>query len=116
MDVQAYLNGRKEQIKKEAGRVKDFSVFDFSHIPPQPVMREEAKVLIDAVLRYDHTGIPKNLALFGSRGSGKTLMVRYLAKELHSEDGVKILYCNVRNHNTSFKILECLLHAQAKGA
>jgi Cdc6-like AAA superfamily ATPase len=116
MDVQMYLEGRKEQIKKEAGKVKDFSVFDFSYIPSQPVMREEAKVLIDAVLRYDHTGIPKNLALFGSRGSGKTLMVRYLAKELHSEGGVKILYCNVRNHNTSFKILECLLHAQAKGA
>jgi Cdc6-like AAA superfamily ATPase len=116
MDVQAYLEGRKEQIKKEAGKVKDFSVFDFSYIPSQPVMREEAKILIDAVLRYDHTGIPKNLALFGSRGSGKTLMVRYLAKELHSEGGVKILYANVRNHNTSFKILECLLHAQAKGA
>jgi len=116
MDVQMYLKGRQEAIRKEAGRIKDFSVFDFSYIPIQPVMREEAKILIDAILRYDHTGIPKNLALFGSRGSGKTLMVRYLAKELHSESGVKILYCNVRNHNTSFKIVEHLLRAPAKGA
>ena len=116
MDVQTYLKGRKEQIMKEAGRVKDFSVFDFSFIPAQPVMREEAKILIDAILRYDHTGIPKNLALFGSRGSGKTLMVQYMAKELHSDGGVRIIYCNVRNHNTSFKVLEYLLHAPAKGA
>ncbi len=116
MDVQTYLRGRKEQIKKESGQVKDFSVFDFSHIPAQPVMRDEAKILIDAILRYDHTGIPKNLALFGSRGSGKTLMVRYLAKELHTESGVQIVYCNVRNHNSSFKVLEYLLRAPAKGA
>ena len=115
MDVQTYLKGRKEQIKKEAGMVKDFSVFDFSHIPSQPVMRDEAKILIDAILRYDHTGIPKNLALFGSRGSGKTLMVRYLANELHS-GGVKILYCNVRNHNSSFKILEHFLKSFSKGS
>ena len=82
MDVRAYLRGRKEQLEEETGAVKDFSVFDFSYIPEHPLMRAEGKILIDALLRYDHTGIPKNLALFGSRGSGKTLMVRYLSKEL----------------------------------
>jgi len=80
MDVRSYLRGRKERIRKEAGKVKDFSVFDFSFIPDRPLMREEAKPVADALLRYDHTGVPKNLALFGSRGCGKTLMLRYLAK------------------------------------
>lgn len=115
MDVKSYLQSRKQDLSKEAGKVRDFTVFEFSYIPPQPVMREEAKVLIDALLRYDQTGIPKNLALFGSRGSGKTLMVRFLAKELRPETGLRLLYCNVRNHNTSFKILAHLLKLQAKG-
>ena len=116
MDVRAYLRGRKEQLEEETGVVKEFSVFDFSYIPEHPLMRAEAKILIDALLRYDHTGIPKNLALFGSRGSGKTLMVRYLSKELAAETGLSMLYVNVRNHNTSFKILAHLLRVQARGA
>lgn len=116
MDVQGYLRERREELKKETSVVTDFSVFDFSYIPAQPVMRVETKLLIDAILRYDHTGIPKNLAIFGSRGSGKTLMVRYLAKALQAETTITILYANVRHHNTSFKILAHLLHMQARGA
>lgn len=116
LDVQGYLRQRKEELKKEANIVRNFSVFDFNYIPAQPVMREETKVLIDAVLRYDHTGIPTNLAIFGSRGSGKTLMVRYLAKELGAETTLRVLYANVRHHNTSFKVLAHLLKAEARGA
>jgi len=116
IDVRNYLSGRKEDLKREAGVVKDFSVFDFSDIPPDPLMREEGKSIIDALLRYDHSGIPKNLAIFGSRGSGKTLMMRYLAHELRSETSLNLLCCNVRNHNTSFEILAQLLRAQARGA
>jgi len=116
VNVQAYLQRRKDELKQQAGIVKDFSVFDFSYIPEQPVMRDESKILIDAILRYDHSGIPKNLAIFGSRGSGKTLMVRYLAKELRGETTLHILYANVRNHNTSFKVLTHLLKVQARGA
>lgn len=97
------------------GSVVDFSVFDFNYIPDQPLMREEAKPIIDAILRYDHTGIPKNMAIFGSRGSGKTLLVRFLASELSGDLSVPMLYCNVRNHNTSFKILAHVLRVQARG-
>ncbi len=116
MDIRSYLQGRKQQLKKNAGNVRDFTVFDLNHIPRQPIMREEAKPIIDGLLQYDHTGIPKNLAIFGSRGSGKTLMVRYLAKELAGETGLAMRYVNVRNHNTSFKILAHLLRVQARGA
>ena len=116
MDVQGYLRERREELKKETSAVTDFSVFDFNYIPAQPVMREETKLLIDAILRYDHTGIPKNLAIFGSRGSGKTLMVRYLAKTLRAETALRILYVNVRHHNTSFKIFAHLLKTEARGA
>lgn len=116
MDVQCYLRERSDELRKETSAVKDFSAFDFSYIPAQPVMREEAKVLIDSILRYGHTGIPKNLAIFGSRGSGKTLMVRYLAEALHVETALHVLYANVRHHNTSFKVLAHLLKVEARGA
>lgn len=116
MDVKTYLYARKEALNKQTGAIKDYSVFDFSYIPDQPLMRNEAKLIIDAVLRYSHTGIPKNLALFGSRGSGKTLMVRYIAQELQADNTVAIEYCNMRNHNTSFKALAFLLRAPARGA
>lgn len=116
MDIQSYLRGRKQELKENAGSVRDYTVFDLNYIPAQPILREESKPIIDALLQYDHTGIPKNLAIFGSRGSGKTLMVRFLAKELRAETGLSMLYINVRNHNTSFKILAHFLRVQARGA
>ena len=116
MNVRDYLRGKKERLSQETSRIKNFSVFDFAYIPSQPIMRDEAKTIIDALLRYDHTGIPKNLAIVGSRGSGKTLMLRYLARELETETNLTIRYVNVRNHNTSFKILAYMLRAQARGA
>ena len=116
MDIRGYLQDRKQQLKQNVGNVLDFTVFDLNYIPRQPILREEAKPVIDALLQYDHTGIPKNLAIFGSRGSGKTLMLRYLAKELAGETKLAMRYVNVRNHNTSFKILAHLLHVQARGA
>ena len=114
--MKSYLLSRASQIKEETSSIKDFFVFDFSYIPERPFMRREARSIIDAILRYAQTGIAKNLALFGSRGCGKTLLVRYLAKELQENDGLTILYCNVRNHNTSFKILAHLLGLHSRGA
>ena len=115
MDVQTYLRTRKEALRNHTGAVKNYTVFDFNYIPDQPLMRDEAKTIIDAILRYAHTGIPKNLAIFGSRGSGKTLMMRYLAQELHGDNTVTILYCNIRNHNTSFRPwpISCTSHHAA---
>ena len=116
MDVQTYLRTRKEALRNHTGAVKNYTVFDFNYIPDQPLMRDEAKTIIDAILRYAHTKNNKNLAIFGSRGSGKTLMMRYLAQELHGDNTVTILYCNIRNHNTSFKALANLLHVPPRGA
>ena len=116
MDVKTYLQTRKEALGKQTSAIKDFTVFDFNYIPDQPLMREEARVIIDAILQYSHTRIPKNLALFGSRGSGKTLMVRYIAQELQTDQAVTLVYCNVRNHNTSFKALASILRVPIRGA
>jgi cell division control protein 6 len=116
MDIAAYLRQQKEHLGQQAKTVKDFSVFDFDYIPDQPLLRDEAKLLIDELLRFDITGIPTHYVVIGSRGCGKTLTFRYLQRVIPTHTNLQILYANCREHNTSFKILAHLLGVQARGA
>lgn len=109
MDLEAYLNQQRRVIQQQADRVKDFAVFDFSYVPEQPVMRDEAKQLIDSILRYDVTGVPTHLAVVGPRGSGKTLTVKHLERLVPKRTELDIQYANCRRHNTSYRILSHLL-------
>jgi len=116
MDIATYLQQQKDELGKETRLVRDFSVFDFNYIPDQPVMREECKELIDEMLRFDITGLANHQAVVGSRGSGKTLMLKYLQQVMPGQTGLDVLYANCRHHNTSFKILAHLLGGPASGA
>ena len=116
MDIASYLQQRKDNVGKESRQVKDFSVFDFNYIPEQPLMREECKELINEIVDFEISGIPNHLAIIGSRGSGKTLTVKYLQGVIEAQTALKVLYANCRHHNTSFKILAHLLSVQARGA
>lgn len=117
MDLGAYIRARRERIGEESKLVRDFSVFDFGHVPERPVMRDEASVLIDAMLRYEVSGIPRHLAIVGSRGSGKTLTVKLIQRLMRvGGHELDVLYANCRTHNTSFKILAHLLDVPARGA
>jgi len=115
MDIKAYLRQQKQYIGKESEHVKDFAVFDFNHIPPQPLMREECRELVDAMLRFEASGIPTNLAIIGSRGSGKTLTLKYLQRIVPAQTKLDILYANCRRHNTSYKIFSHLLGKRSAG-
>ncbi len=116
MDIAAYLKQQKQHIGDEARFVRDFSVFDFDYIPQQPLMREESKLLIDDMLRFEISGIPTHCAIIGSRGSGKTLTLKYLQRVIPGQTKLSVVYANCRQHNTSFKILAHLLGVQARGA
>ena len=115
MNIQEYLAQKSESLASVSRRIKDFEVFDFNYIPAQPLMREKAKPLIDALLRYEATGIPNHLLIVGSRGSGKTLMIKYIAQLLSRSHNLTFAYANCRQHNTSFKILAHLLHVRPRG-
>jgi Cdc6-like AAA superfamily ATPase len=78
MRIGEYLSEQSRRLARSSRHIKDAGVFDFNYIPAEPLMREEAKPIIDACLRYLQTGIPNHLFIFGSRGSGKTLMVKYI--------------------------------------
>jgi len=102
-------------LEKGIKRIKNHRVFDFNYIPEKPLMREEVKPIVDALLRYKKTGIPNNLLIVGSRGSGKTLIVKYLMNLPRMKNNLMFEYANCRNHNTSFKILAQLLGAKPRG-
>ena len=116
MQIEEFLKSRTEHLQKSSRRIKDFRVFDFNHIPEKPLMRQETKPLIDALLRYVTTGIANHLLIFGSRGSGKTLMVKYVGSLLEKRHNVEFIYANCRQHNTSFKILAGILNVRPRGS
>ncbi len=115
MTIMDYFESRSRSLDAGMRHVKDFHVFDFNYIPDQPLMREEVKPVIDACLRYLNTGIANHLFIFGSRGSGKTLMLKYVQRLLSQKAGVEVQYVNCRQHNTSFKILAHLLSVRPRG-
>lgn len=115
IDIAAYLRRQKEQLGRQARHIRDFAVFRFDYIPAQPLMREEAKQLIDDLLRFEVSGIPTHYAIIGSRGSGKTLTVKYLQRVVPQQADLAFVYANCRAHNTSFKLLAHFLGVSARG-
>jgi cell division control protein 6 len=129
MEIEEYLQQKETRLEKAGRKIRDYRVFDFNYMPSKPLMRDEVKPIADAMLRYLKTGIPNNLLVVGSRGSGKTLWVRYLAERLassfengqnSSQQGAQrrepcFFYINCRHHNTSFKILAEILRVRPRG-
>jgi archaeal cell division control protein 6 len=116
MSVVPYICGKKKSYNDNSDKIKDFSVFDFNYIPDEPFMREEAKQLIDEMLRFEMSGIPTHQAVIGSKGSGKTLTLKFLKKVMAENTDLNIIYANCRENNTSFKIFAYFLGLEARGA
>ena len=115
MEIEEYLAQKERRLERGKERIRDASVFDFNYLPHKPFMREEAKPVIDALLRYQKTGIANHLVLLGSRGCGKTLLVRYLMKLVSARANLRFHYVNCRSQNTSFKILAWILGVRPRG-
>ena len=115
MDIEKYLSAKQKSLDRHADRIRDFRVFDFNYIPQKPLMREEVKPLIDAILRYQKTGIANHTLILGSRGSGKSVLARYLMQVIGQPGQISFAYANCRQHNTSFKILASLLDVRPRG-
>jgi len=115
MDIEEYVLQKEKRLEKGKERIKNLRVFDFSYVPQKPFMREEAKPVIDALLRYEKTGIANHLVVLGSRGCGKTLLVRHLMRLFRERDCMHFHYVNCRHHNTSFKILAWILGVKPRG-
>jgi Cdc6-like AAA superfamily ATPase len=108
MDIESYFQKREDQYT-QSNLVKNYKVFDYNYIPEKPLMRQECRPIIDALMRFKVSGIPTNMSIIGSRGSGKTLTLQYLRKMMEKRKGLDMVYVNCRHHNTSFKIFSQLL-------
>ncbi len=115
MHVRERLRRKMHSLGRNADQVRNFSVFDFDYVPDEPLLREEAEQLMDEMLRYKISGIPTHHFIIGSRGSGKTLTLRYLGRMLAEESGLNFHYANCRQYNTSFKILAHFLDVPPRG-
>jgi len=115
MDIENYLAEKQQHLNKSKERIRNYAVFDFNYVPKKPLMRQEVKPLIDALLRYQQTGIANNLLILGSRGSGKSVLAKYLMKILYERGKIDFTYTNCRQHNTSFKILASILGLKPRG-
>ena len=112
MDITSYLNKKRITLVQSSTNIKDFSVFDYNYIPDEPVEREEIKEVIRKMLYFEMSAIPTHVAIVGSRGSGKTLLLKYLQRIISKETNLNVLYVNCRHHNTSFKIFAYLLEEE----
>jgi len=116
LDPNQYLATRRAEVEKAIQNIRDFRVFDFNYVPEQPVERPEMDQITQAVIKYERSRIPTNIFAFGSRGCGKTVTLRYVARLFQESRGdVRLLYVNAREHNTSFKMLAHLLGVTPRG-
>lgn len=115
MEIEKYIYKKEASLDSLRKRIKNFEVFNFNYIPAKPLMRKEVKPIVDSILRYNKTNVPNNLVIVGSRGSGKTLTIKYLKKVFEEKYDLKLLYANCRHLNTSFKILTGLLGLKPRG-
>jgi Cdc6-like AAA superfamily ATPase len=114
-DLLEYIERSRREAKQAASAVKDFRVFDFGFIPEAPFIRPETKRIIDSIVQYHQTGIPRNLVVTGPRGSGKTLTMRYLERALRTTLGLPFFGVNCRVYNTSYKVLAHILKVRSRG-
>ncbi len=112
-----FIQEATERQKKISKTVKNNEIFDFNHIPEKILIREEAKAIIENILSFQTLGTPNNMFIHGAKGTGKTLLAKYLAacKPLTESITIPIKFVNCRYHNTSFKILANILGIDAKG-
>ncbi|OVE73927.1 hypothetical protein BVX94_02310 [bacterium B17] len=116
MDPMQYLSQKRAEVEREVKNIKDFRLFDSNYVPEQPIGRPEMDKITRAILKYERSQIPTNIFAFGSRGCGKTVTVKYLQRIFNESAGdTRILYVNVRENNTSFKMLANILGITPRG-
>jgi Cdc6-like AAA superfamily ATPase len=114
-DLLTYIEQSREEAERVGSVVKDFRVFGFDYIPERPVIRLEVKRIVDCLVRYAQSSVPRHLVICGPRGCGKTLTFRYLEKALGNKLKLPFFGVNCRIHNSSYKAIAALLKTSARG-
>lgn len=104
-----YYKVSRKLLERSRRLMKNPNVFDFNYVPKKVFIREELKAVMDSIVKFDHFKTPFNLFIYGSRGSGKTVLLKYLMNYLRKKIKTPITYVNCRLNNTSYRILSGLM-------
>jgi len=107
-------------LKKIKNIIKNEDVFESNYKPHQILFRKEViEELTNNTYNLLYTyGWGDNVFVYGEKGTGKTLTVKYLSKELEKENedikkrlgaGVKIVYINCNGVRTKYQIVKEIL-------
>jgi Cdc6-like AAA superfamily ATPase len=109
--------GFKELLLAKKGKnnlknnLKDPSVFDTScYLSTDLVFeRKELHKIGEQFLEFIQEDCKRHLAILGSKGSGKTVLVRFAMKELEKSFDIKWYYVNCAEADTPYKIAKRIL-------
>lgn len=114
-DIDSYIEMSLKQADRMSSAVKDFSVFDLNYLPDKPLIRDEVRRIIDVLVKYHKTGIPRHMLIAGGRGAGKTMTMKHLARTFSARLGLSFYAANCRINATSFKVLATILKVRPRG-
>jgi Cdc6-like AAA superfamily ATPase len=109
VNLDTYYTESRKVLERSAKRIKNPGVFDFNYLPKQVFVREEAKTIMDNIVKFDSLRVPFNLFIYEARGSGKTVLLKYLINYLKEKIKTPMMYINCRLNNTSHRILSELV-------
>lgn len=114
-EIQRILTRVREETKQDKKVIKKLQIFDFNYVPGKIFLRGEGELIVTNIVKFDELGTPFNLFIYGSRGSGKTVLLKYIQKTLGSKIETPMRYINCRFSNTSSKILSELTGRPSRG-
>jgi archaeal cell division control protein 6 len=93
-------------ISNESKIFKKEGVLSFEYLPEMlPYRESQVKELANSLIPATKGRKPQNTFIFGSPGIGKTASVKYVFREFENFSGIKTIYLNCWDFNTSISIL-----------
>ncbi len=92
VNLDTYYTESRKILERSAKQIKNPGVFDFNYLPKQVFIREEAKTILDNIVKFDRLRVPFNLFIYGARGSGKTVLLKYLTNYLKEKIKTPMMY------------------------
>ena len=92
VNLDTYYTESRKILERSAKQIKNPGVFDFNYLPKQVFIREEAKTIMDNIVKFDSLRVPFNLFIYGARGSGKTVLLKYLTNYLKEKIKTPMMY------------------------
>ncbi len=93
-------------FEEESKIFKNEEVISPEYLPDMlPHREQQIKQLADNLLPASRGRKPQNIFIFGSPGIGKTVVSKYVFREFENYSGIKTIYMNCWDYNTSLAVL-----------